>query len=60
MTASKELETLFMDARQQVGSWPTWQRSIDPQGAESEFSCSAQEKKTAQTAPADEADANAK
>lgn len=33
MTASKELETVFRDARRQVDSWDTWQRSLDPHSA---------------------------
>ena len=41
MTASKELEDLFKDARQQVDSWPIWQRSLDPQGAEGFGGCEA-------------------
>lgn len=41
MTASKELETLFRDARKQVESWHAWQRSVDPQGTVSTFACHA-------------------
>jgi hypothetical protein len=33
MTASKELEILFRDARRQVDSWDAWQRSVDPYSA---------------------------
>lgn len=42
MTASKELETVFRDARRQVDTWDTWQRSLDPHSATViEISCTA-------------------
>lgn len=36
MTASEELANLFKSVSEEVDSWESWKRSLDPQGSEND------------------------